>query len=258
MTDNLKLWNRVRTPPVSATKKTTLDGRQLTALNASWFFEKATEVWGQAGHGWGWEVHSSEVRDGAPVWKDHGDQLVCLGSEKIHTVTVLVWYLDQETGERCEVGPHFGHTKFVYWSNKRGAFITELEPHKKSLTDALKKCLSVLGFAQDVYAGLFDDRDYVEGARIREEMMGDTPAQRMTDENRALFEEKVNTAIKAIGLLGTRSAVEGFAERARTELISRARGMGYTKEQMAEYVHSLGAAMRGRIAELEGKVENHD
>ena len=39
---------------------------------------------------------------------------------------------------------------------------TDGEAPKKSLTDAIKKALSMLGFSADVFLGMFDDVNYVQ------------------------------------------------------------------------------------------------
>ncbi|WP_434771820.1 hypothetical protein [Pseudomonas entomophila] len=39
---------------------------------------------------------------------------------------------------------------------------TDGEAPKKSLTDAIKKALSMLSFSADVFLGLFDDNAYVQ------------------------------------------------------------------------------------------------
>src|SRR5690606_33640239 len=65
-------------------------------------------------------------------------------------------------GERGEV-VQFGQTTFV-GRNKNG-FFTDEEAPKKSLTDAMSKCLSLLGFSADIHLGRFDDNKYVNDLR---------------------------------------------------------------------------------------------
>jgi hypothetical protein len=48
---------------------------------------------------------------------------------------------------------------------QQGKIITDWEAAKKSLTDAIGKCLQPLGFAADIHMGLFDDAAYVETVR---------------------------------------------------------------------------------------------
>jgi hypothetical protein len=59
--------------------------------------------------------------------------------------------------------PSYGQTTFV-GQNKHGPFTDEEAP-KKSLTDAITKALSMLGFSADVFLGLYDDNKYVNDRR---------------------------------------------------------------------------------------------
>jgi hypothetical protein len=78
----------------------------------------------------------------------------------IHTIKLKLWYLDADGGIRTV--SHYGHTDFVYKDSY--GIKTDSEAPKKSLTDALKKCLSMLGFSADVFMGKFDDHLYLEEA----------------------------------------------------------------------------------------------
>ena len=64
----------------------------------------------------------------------------------IHILKIKFWYVWQ--GQRGEI-EHFGQTTFV-GKNKNG-YYTDEEAPKKSLTDAISKCISLLGFAADVH-----------------------------------------------------------------------------------------------------------
>lgn len=80
----------------------------------------------------------------------------------IHKVHARLWYVLD--GVRGEV-EQFGQTQIV-GKNKNG-FYTDEEAPKKSLTDAMSKCLSLLGFSADIHLGLYDDNKYV--AQLNEE-----------------------------------------------------------------------------------------
>ena len=76
---------------------------------------------------------------------------------KSHTIKLELWY---KQGEEKGSIINFGHTKYIY-KTKNGYMIDEEAP-KKSLTDAVKKCLSMLGFSGDIFMGQFEDREYME------------------------------------------------------------------------------------------------
>jgi len=155
MNDYLKLWEEVSTPDYAACKKASINGQQQTSINGYWFFKEATRVFGPAGIGWGWEVMEERFDIGVPakIQVNGVEQLI---DTKVHTAKIKLWYI--MNGQRGEV-IQYGHTPAIY-ASKHGASMDGEAP-KKSLTDALKKALSMLGFAGDVFMGMFDDQDYV-------------------------------------------------------------------------------------------------
>lgn len=144
--DNLNLWESVRTPDPKYTKKFTgKGGFKGTAITAMYLVRQATELWGPIGDKWGIKVINQQIVDGAD-------------GEKLH---IVLAELHHPGGSfHC-----FGQTMLVA---KRGGsdgyLFTDEDAPKKSLTDALTKGLSWLGFAADVHIGLFDDNKYVAQA----------------------------------------------------------------------------------------------
>jgi hypothetical protein len=160
MPDNMRVWNQVKATDPRATKKFKKGGGfSGTAINPIYLARRATEVFGPVGIGWGHEEIESKVVDGA----------VCpSGTEKIWFTHVKLWFvLDGQRGEVSQ----WGATMFVerfkkntpeeYWSSDE-------EAAKKSRTDALSKCLSMLGFSADIWEGLYDDPKYVEERKAEE------------------------------------------------------------------------------------------
>lgn len=147
---NLTLWQAVEKTDPQYTKPFSRGGGfRGTATNATYLAKKATEVFGPMGIGWGVEILDEAIMEGAPL-DAQGNH------EKIHKVRVKLWYkLGEERGEVVQ----FGQTTFV-GRNRNGLFTDEEAP-KKSLTDAMSKCLSLLGFSADIHLGRFDDNKYV-------------------------------------------------------------------------------------------------
>lgn len=153
MSDNMRIWGAVQTTDPKFTKKFTRSGGfSGTATNATWLAKRATETFGPMGIGWGITILNESIFDGAPM--ESG------GCEKVHRVHIKLWYMLD--GQRGEI-EHFGQTMLV-GKNKYGAFTDEEAP-KKSLTDAMSKALSLLGFAADVHLGLYDDVKYVHSLK---------------------------------------------------------------------------------------------
>lgn len=157
--NNMELWNKVSTPNPKYTKEFNRGGGfKGTATNTQYAIMRATELWGPNGKGWGLVINHEKFIEGAPIVIDGGK--VC--NEIIHIVRGFVWYLDAD-GKRIETSEQYGQTTFV-GKNKYGPFTDEEAP-KKSVTDLMLKCMSLLGFSADIFLGLWDDNKYVNDVR---------------------------------------------------------------------------------------------
>lgn len=154
---NMQIWSQVEKTDTRFTKEAKVGGQQITSLNGTAMIMKATEVFGPVGIGFGWKVTEERFDKGAEMFSGEGDKRVSLGFELNHTVKILFWF--KHNGERGEL-EQYGCTPYLYKS-KFGT-TTDGEAPKKSLTDAIKKSLSMLGFSADVFLGMFDDREYVQ------------------------------------------------------------------------------------------------
>ena len=152
--DNLALWNSVRTPDPAATKAFNRSGGfKGTATNAVYLIQRATELWGPMGGQWGVTIVDDRVQQGAPMLSKDG---AVMGHEVLHIIRI-------ELRHPGGVVPGYGQTMLV-GVNKYGPYTDEEAP-KKSLTDALSKALSWLGFAADIHLGRWDDNKYVNAAK---------------------------------------------------------------------------------------------
>lgn len=160
MSDNTRIWDQVETTDPEVTKKFTgAGGFKGTAIRPTYLMHRATELFGPCGEGWGWTVLEDRFDEGAPLqaptkeWP--GAPMICA---KVHTVKVELWYTGK-AGQKCTI-QQYGHTPFVYL--QQGKILTDWDTAKKSLTDGIGKCLQALGFAADIYLGMFDDPTYVD------------------------------------------------------------------------------------------------
>lgn len=159
---NMQIWNQVSKTDTSHTKKAEVGGQKITSLNGTAMIMKATEIFGPVGIGFGWSVVEERFDPGAEMFVGEGDKRASLGLELNHTIKIKFWFtLDDKRGEIEQ----YGCTRYLYKS-KFGT-TTDGEAPKKSLTDAIKKSLSMLGFSADVFLGLFDDDEYV--TQLKEE-----------------------------------------------------------------------------------------
>lgn len=171
---NMDLWTRVFKTPPTETKPITGKPYSGTSPKPYYLVQKATETFGPCGIGWGFDILSERIEEGAP-------------GEKIHIARVRVWY---EWGGKRGTVEHIGQTPFS-GTRKNGQPYTDEDAPKKSVTDALVKALSMIGFAGDIFIGRYDDSKYVNGlraeAREADEPVTDRPP--LTREQRDIIAE---------------------------------------------------------------------
>jgi len=150
---NMRIWSQVEKTAPEATKAAKVNGQQITSISGQHMVKRATEVFGPVGIGWGWAVAEERFDQGGEIRNDKGE---IIGHEIGHTVRIKLWFMQDD--KRGEV-EQYGCTPFTYKS--KWGVTTDTEAPKKSLTDAVKKALAMLGFSADIFLGLYDDRDYV-------------------------------------------------------------------------------------------------
>lgn len=144
MSDNLALWLAVAKTPPEHTKRITGKSYAGTSPRPHYLVQKATEMFGPCGIGWGFTILDERIEEGA-------------SGERLSIARVRVWYEWQ--GKRGEV-EHIGGTSFC-GTRANGKPYTDEDAPKKSVTDALVKALSMIGFAGDIFMGRYDDSKYV-------------------------------------------------------------------------------------------------
>ena len=157
----LLLWDAVQATDPKHTKNFSGNGGfSGTAINPTYQVRRATEKFGPIGIGWGFDIVDEKYVEGAPIGvNEKGDVTARI---IVHHVRMELWYTWQ--GARGAVR-RSGATTFV-GKNRNGVF-TDEEAAKKSETDALMKCLTMLGFSADVHMGLYDDCKYVDELRVQ-------------------------------------------------------------------------------------------
>ncbi len=156
VSDKLALWNAVSKTDPSATKTSNQGGREQTSINGYWMIKQATEQFGMVGIGWGWDVMEERCDDGAMIPIKQDDGTTRLEQSKTHTIKLKLWFMSD--GKRGEI-IQYGHTQAIYKS--KWGVSDDGEAPKKSLMDAIKKALSMLGFCYDIFTGMFEDREYL-------------------------------------------------------------------------------------------------
>lgn len=151
----LELWERVSKTDPKHVKPIT--GKQYTGNSPKPYYivQRLTEEFGPCGLGWGFTILSERMEHMTPT-------------DVLHVAHVRLWFV--LAGQRGEFD-QMGQTKAAYVTAAGKTLIDEDAP-KKSVTDALVKCASYLGFAGDIFSGRWDDSKYV--AELKKEF-ADTP-----------------------------------------------------------------------------------
>jgi len=142
---NTKLWNEVFTTDPKAVKPITGKQYQGNSPKPYWIIKRATEVFGPCGISWGVEVVNERF-----------ERLT--ETDVLHVALINVWY--EYEGKKGNV-QQMGQTKACYLSSK-GQMIIDEDAPKKSVTDGMVKCLSMIGFAGDIFSGRWDDSKYIQ------------------------------------------------------------------------------------------------
>lgn len=167
--ENLHIWKQVQSTDPRYTKPLEGTGFSGTSINAEYMFMRATEIFGPVGTGWGYEIVEDRMLNGAPLAESIYENNKFVRSallrdadgtllfEQNHVLRIKFWYvIECDTRGELEA---YGSTPYMY--KTKNGIKTDGETHKKSLTDAIKKALSMLGFSADVWLGWHDMPEYL-------------------------------------------------------------------------------------------------
>lgn len=142
------LWDSVKVTDPSAVKPITGKSYKGDSPKPYWLIERATETFGPIGIGWGVDVKSERFERMSDT-------------DVLHVAVVSVWYV--YNGVKSQTFDQMGGTKAAYMTSK-GVLMVDEDAGKKSVTDGMVKCLSMIGFAGDIFSGLWNDSKYVQWA----------------------------------------------------------------------------------------------
>ncbi len=154
---NTDLWDRVCKTDPKHVKPIT--GKQYSGNSPKPYYivRRLTEEFGPCGTGWGFDIKNERFER-------------LSDTDVLHVALVEFWY-----GADRKSFQQMGQTKAVYMSSKDRLIVDEDAP-KKSVTDALVKCASYLGFAGDIFMGQWDDSKYV--AELKKEFGEESDLER--------------------------------------------------------------------------------
>lgn len=209
MSENMRIWDQVEKTDPSMTKTNSQGGRSETSVNGVYMAKLATQALGPAGECWGYDIVEERfdntvpavLTKGAngnpPVYMMDGDKLVW---EQVHTVVLKLWH-----GNKENFVIQAGHTPYRYMT--RNGIFCDKEYLKKSITDAMKKCLTIIGVCSDIYMGMFDDHSYQEAAKIESDLRKADDKDKEYQDSLAKFRADIEDGVRAIELSPNMTAV---------------------------------------------------
>lgn len=142
---NREFWDRVQKTDPRRVKPITGKPYKGNSPQPYYLVERMTEEFGMCGIGWGIKILSERM-----------ERLT--DTDVLHIAHIELWYMQGEKRASIE---QVGQTKAAYVTNKGPMMVDEDAP-KKSVTDAMTKCMSYLGFSGDIFSGHWDDSKYVD------------------------------------------------------------------------------------------------
>ncbi len=261
--DNLGIWKRVQRTDSRFTKPLEGMGFIGTSINSTYMFMRATEIFGPIGEGWGYEVIQEKMLDGKPLTepvldernkqvatrflRDADGSLFC---EQNHSLKIKFWYLI-EGNVRGEF-ESYGATPYRY-QTQHGIKV-DGEVIKKSLTDAIKKALSMLGFSSDVFMGMHDNPEYVASNKLEYEIKAASDNAEDSTRIRKELDEKFTRHTETMRSAVTANELRGITSNLTREISTHAK---LAKERGdKEYEKYLSGRLR-RLKEIESECLDH-
>lgn len=225
--NNLNIWKRVQRTDPRFTKPLEGMGFVGTSINSTYMFMRATEIFGPIGEGWGYEVLEEKFIDGKPLvepvldernkqvatrfLRDGDGALFC---EQNHSIKIRFWYIIE-----CETRGEFesyGATPYRYQTNY--GIKVDGEAIKKSLTDAIKKALSMLGFSSDVFMGMHDNPEYLASNKLEFEIKNASEKAEDITRIRKELDEKFTKHTEVMRSAVTENELRGIASTLTREI----------------------------------------
>ncbi|MGO2345758.1 MAG: hypothetical protein ACTH64_08285 [Providencia sp.] len=255
--DNLGIWKRVQRTDARFTKPLEGMGFVGTSINSNFMFMRATEIFGPIGEGWGYEVIEEKLIDGKPLiepvldernkqvatrfLRDGDGSLFC---EQNHSIKIRFWYIIE-----CETRGEFesyGATPYRYQTQY--GMKVDGEAIKKSLTDAIKKALSMLGFSSDVFMGMHDNPEYIVSNKLEFEIKAASEKAEDITRVRKELDEKFTRHTETMRSAVTANELRGICSTLTREISTHAK---LAKERGdSEYEKYLNGRLR-RLNEIE-------
>lgn len=196
MSDNMNLWKKVETTCPSHTSPAKVSGQTRTTVKAIYQTEKATEIFGPQGQGWGIEPESEKY------------ERINIGDEVMLQYNAIMYYSINDKVGRMPIAAAIMEAAIVKRGQPTQYLRIDNEAIKKVRTDAKTKGLSELGFNADIFKGYYDSQGYSEYASsVHQEAAQEKQEADTINEAEQYAEWKVK-ALDVYSSLNTNRAIE--------------------------------------------------
>jgi len=168
MSENMKIWDALKTPPKDALKE--IKGGRLkgfTDVNPQWRYEAMTKQFGSCGIGWKYEVEK--------LWTEEGSD-----SQVFAFAEIRLYIRDINEGDGrgswSAPIPGVGGSKLV--AQESSGLYSSDEAYKMAITDALSVALKMLGVAAEIYRGTWDASKHDKTSGTEEKKLGKKELQK--------------------------------------------------------------------------------
>lgn len=199
---NTELWDRVCKTDPKQVKEITGKAYKGNSPKPYYIVRRLTEEFGVCGIGWGVTILDERIEK----LSEH---------DLLHIARVRLWFVQGDKRGEIE---QIGQTLAAYMKADKSKLVTDEDAPKKSVTDALVKCASYLGFAGDIFSGRWDDSKYVaelrkefsESAGMSAEIQAEWVAYINGAENSGDLKKRVAEAVAAAMEVNDSRAVDAF------------------------------------------------
>lgn len=232
MTDNMKFWNMMARPPITALKNIT-GGRLkgMSNISPQWRWQIMTETFGIVGIGWKYTVEKRWTNPGAD------------GEHFAFAEILLYVKVDGEWGAPI---PGEGGSTLV--AKEKNGYYNNDEAFKMAVTDALGTAMAKLGVAADIYLGSFDGSKYKtspdERWRVEKPLVG------LTEERENDVDEKFPVAKVAQELSDGFTPKEYRAKILRIKAVAEASGK--TEKAVVVFLAELDKDTKYTVGQVVG------
>ena len=192
--ENMKFWESVKKTDPKRVKAIT--GKQYKGNSPQPYYlvERMTEAFGMCGIGWGLNIINERMER-------------MTETDILHVAVVEIWYV---IGDKKGSITQIGQTKACYKTSS-GSMLVDEDAPKKSVTDAMTKCMSYLGFAGDIFSGQWDDSKYVQELANEFKPVPTNPAVHNLQPP-AMSNAELKSAVDAIMATDDLNALKGIYE----------------------------------------------